>query len=193
MSSARVTPERSRMRRTTGYASGWTPEASKGSSPPRIRRKPAHCSNALGPRRGTFSSALRLRNGPVLSRWVTIASANDSETPDTRASSGTDAVFRSTPTAFTASSTTASRLRASVPGRDVVLVLPNADRLRLDLHQFGQRILKPPRNRHRTAQGHVERWQLVGRIAQRPSTPTRRPHSPWPSREPGRRRPGCRR
>ena len=37
-------------------------------------------------------------------------------TPDTRASSGTDAVFRSTPTAFTASSTTASRLRASVPG-----------------------------------------------------------------------------
>ena len=31
-------------------------------------------------------------------------------------SSGTDAVLRSTPTAFTASSTTASRLRANVPG-----------------------------------------------------------------------------
>ena len=59
---------------------------------------------------------MRLRNGPVCSRWATIPSANDSVTPDTRASSGTDAVFRSTPTAFTASSTTASRLRASVPG-----------------------------------------------------------------------------
>ncbi|SKU66367.1 Uncharacterised protein [Mycobacteroides abscessus subsp. abscessus] len=43
-------------------------------------------------------------------------SAKDSVTPDTRASSGTEAVFRSTPTAFTASSTTALRLRARVPG-----------------------------------------------------------------------------
>ena len=59
---------------------------------------------------------MRLRNGPVVSRWATMASANESVTPDTRASSGTDAVFRSTPTAFTASSTTAFRLRASVPG-----------------------------------------------------------------------------
>jgi hypothetical protein len=42
-----------RIRRTTGYDSGWTPEASSGSSPPRIRRKPAHCSNAFGPSRGT--------------------------------------------------------------------------------------------------------------------------------------------
>ncbi len=32
------------MRRTTGYASGCTLEASSGSSPPRMRRKPAHCS-----------------------------------------------------------------------------------------------------------------------------------------------------
>ncbi len=50
------------------------------------------------------------------SRCATIASASDSVMPETRASSGTDAVFRSTPTAFTASSTTAPRLRARMPG-----------------------------------------------------------------------------
>ncbi len=49
-------------------------------------------------------------------RCATIASASDSLIPETRASSGTEAVLTSTPTAFTASSTTASRLRASVPG-----------------------------------------------------------------------------
>ena len=42
------------------------------------------------------------------------ATAGDS--PDTRASSGTEAVFRSTPTALTQSSTTASSRRASAPG-----------------------------------------------------------------------------
>ncbi len=59
---------------------------------------------------------MRLANRPDFSRCATMAVANDSVTPETRESSGTDAVFRSTPTAFTASSTTASRLRASVPG-----------------------------------------------------------------------------
>ena len=39
--------------------------------------------------------------------------ARPSLTPDTRASSGTDAVFTSTPTAFTQSSTTASSERDS--------------------------------------------------------------------------------
>ena len=40
--------------------------------------------------------------------WATLAFR-----PDTRASSGADAVFTSTPTAFTQSSTTASSVRAS--------------------------------------------------------------------------------
>ena len=43
---------RRRMRRTTGYASGCTLEASSGSSPSGMRRKPAHCSNAFGPEPG---------------------------------------------------------------------------------------------------------------------------------------------
>ncbi len=78
-----------------------------------MRRNPAHCSNAFGPSRGTFSSALRLRNGPAASRRATIAPASPSLMPDTRASSGTDAVFTFTPTAFTQSSTTASSERDS--------------------------------------------------------------------------------
>ena len=39
---------------------------------------------------------------------------------------------------------------------DIMLVLADADRFRLDLDQFGQRILQAPRDRHRAAQRHVE-------------------------------------
>ncbi|MBD2900615.1 hypothetical protein amrb99_96200 [Actinomadura sp. RB99] len=106
-------PAASRMRRTTGYDSGCTLDASSGSSPPGIRRKPAHCSNAFGPSRGTSLSPERLRNGPLASRWATMLSARPSPMPDTRVSSGADAVLTSTPTAFTQSSTTASRERDS--------------------------------------------------------------------------------
>ena len=35
---------------------------------------------------------------------------------------------------------------------DVVLVLPDADRLRVDLHELGQRILQAPRDGDRAAQ-----------------------------------------
>lgn len=80
-----------------------------------MRRKPAHCSNAFGPSRGTCLSASRERNGPLPSRCVTIAFASDSPMPETRVSSGTLAVFRSTPTPLTQSSTTASSERESFP------------------------------------------------------------------------------
>jgi hypothetical protein len=39
---------------------------------------------------------------------------------------------------------------------DVVLVLADADRLRVDLDQLGERILQAARDRHRAAQAHVE-------------------------------------
>ena len=107
-------PAAFRMRRTTGYASGCTLELSSGSSPSGMRRKPAHCSNAFGPSLGTSRSACRLRNGPASSRRATTAVASPSLIPDTRASSGTDAVLTSTPTAFTQSSTTASSDRDSL-------------------------------------------------------------------------------
>ncbi|CAM5518347.1 hypothetical protein SVIOM74S_06355 [Streptomyces violarus] len=101
------------MRRTTGYASGCTLEASSGSSPPRIRRKPAHCSYAFGPSRVTFFSSPRDLNGPLASRCATMFSASPEVMPETRASRGADAVLTSTPTPFTQSSTTASSERDS--------------------------------------------------------------------------------
>ncbi|CAO0825721.1 hypothetical protein SMICM17S_11968 [Streptomyces microflavus] len=101
------------IRRTTGYASGCTLEPSSGSSPPRMRRKPAHCSYAFGPSRATSLSALRERKGPLVSRCVTMFSASPELIPDTRESSGAEAVLTSTPTPFTQSSTTASSERDS--------------------------------------------------------------------------------
>ncbi len=55
----------------------------------------------------------------------------------------------------------------------VMLILPDADRLRLDLHQLRQRILQPPRNADRAAQAHVQpgkllRRQFARRIDRRP-------------------------
>ena len=79
-----------------------------------MRRKPAHCSNAFGPSRGTSFSALRDLNGPLASRCCTMLCARPGPMPDTRASSGADAVLTSTPTALTQSSTTASSERASL-------------------------------------------------------------------------------
>ena len=44
---------------------------------------------------------------------------------------------------------------------DVVLVLAHADRLRIDLHQLRERILKPASDAHRSADGDVEVRELV--------------------------------
>src|ERR1700738_4787567 len=45
---------------------------------------------------------------------------------------------------------------------EVMLILPDADRLRVDLDQFGQWILQPPRDRYRAAQGDIELRQFLG-------------------------------
>ena len=50
---------------------------------------------------------------------------------------------------------------------EVVLVLADSNRLRIDLDQFGQRILQPPRDRDRAAQGDVEIRQFLGRKGRR--------------------------
>ena len=44
---------------------------------------------------------------------------------------------------------------------EIVLVLADADRLRLDAHELGERILQPPRDRDGAAQRHVEIGQLL--------------------------------
>ena len=111
----------------------------------RLRAQPRHVARARSAR-GTG----RARRGAPRS-----ASARPSAMPETRRSSGAEAVLTSTPTAFTQSSTTASSERDSALGH-VVLVLADADRLRVDLHQLGERILQAPRDRHRAAQRDVE-------------------------------------
>jgi hypothetical protein len=86
---------------------------SSGLSPPRMRKKPALCSKVLAPRPATSISCLRFLNAPLASRQRTTALATLADRPDTRESSGTLAVFRSTPTEFTQSSTTVPSVRAS--------------------------------------------------------------------------------
>ena len=44
----------------------------------------------------------------------------------------------------------------------VVLVLPHADGLRIDLHQLRQRVLQPAGDGHRAAQRDVHVWELLG-------------------------------
>ena len=81
--------------------------------------------------------------------------------PETRVSSGAEAVLTSTPTAFTQSSTTASSERDSLVSDEVVLVLADADRLRVDLDQLGERVLQPAGDGDRAAQRHVQLGQLL--------------------------------
>ena len=45
-----------------------------------------------------------------------------------------------------------------------MLVLADADALRLDLHEFRERVLQPSRDAHRTAQAHVQVGHLLARV-----------------------------
>ena len=84
-----------------------------------------------------------------------------------RASSGADAVLTSAPTALTQSSTTASSFLRQLRLADVVLILADADRLRLDAHELGERILQPARDRDRAAQRDVEIGKFLRRELRR--------------------------
>ncbi len=77
----------------------------------RRRKKPALCSKVFAPRPVTLSKSAREAKAPLASRQRTTDLATVWDRPETRASSGTLAVFRSTPTLLTQSSTTVSRLR----------------------------------------------------------------------------------
>ena len=152
------------------------PRRRAGSAPSRMRRKPAACSNARGaearhlraaPRGcGTRRSRRGARRSP---RRATCPR------PETRASSGAEAVLRSTPTALTASSTTASSDLRAAALVDVVLVLADADRLRLDLHQLGERVLQAPRDRRPRRAGTRRARATPSPRAPRPNRPRRRP------------------
>ena len=68
--------------------------------------KPAHCSYAFGPSFATFSSWFLEVKAPFSSRYVTIFFAIVFVIPEMYSSSEAEAVFKSTPTRFTAVSTT---------------------------------------------------------------------------------------
>ena len=94
---------------------------------------------------------------------------------DARQQRHADAVLRSTPTEFTQSSTTASQRARQLALVHVVLVLADADALRVDLHQLGQRVLQPARDAGRAAQAHVDVGHLLARRTRWPNRPRRRP------------------
>ena len=81
--------------------------------------------------------------------------------PETRASSGAEAVFTSTPDRVHAILDHRIERARQLGLADVVLVLADADRLRIDLHQLGQRILQAARDRHRAAQRDVQVRQFL--------------------------------
>ena len=81
--------------------------------------------------------------------------------PETRASSGAEAVLTSTPTRVDAVLDHRVERAGQLGLGEVVLVLADADRLRVDLDQLGQRVLQPAGDRHRAAQRHVEVGQLL--------------------------------
>src|SRR5512135_3466812 len=78
-----------------------------------MRKKPAACSNALGPRPGTSCSCARAPNAPCSSRYSTIFFASDLPMPATYESSCALAVPSSTPTWLTQLSTTSPSFLAS--------------------------------------------------------------------------------
>jgi hypothetical protein len=138
-------------------------------APPLMRRKPAASSKVFSPRRGTSLSAWRLRKAPCL------VAVGDDVRRQRRAEAGDASEQRHRGGVDVDSDGVHAVLdhrgeRLGQPGlADVMLVLADADRLRIDLHQFGQRVLQAPGDRHRAAQADVEfrelaRGVLGGRI-----------------------------
>ena len=81
--------------------------------------------------------------------------------PETRESSGADAVLTSTPDAVHTVLDHRVQRAGQLHLGQVVLVLADADRLRVDLHQLGQRVLEPARDGDGAAQRHVHVGQLL--------------------------------
>ena len=90
------------------YDSGCTALLSRGLADSGILRKPAHCSKAAGPRRGTFFSWLRLVNAPFCRLYSTMFFASVGPSPLTYVNRCWLAVLRFTPTEFTQLSTVRS-------------------------------------------------------------------------------------
>ena len=87
---------------------------SNGLSPSIILKNPEHCSNATFPNLGTFNNSFLFFNFPFSSLYFTMFFAIVELIPDTYESNDGVAVFTSTPTLLTASSTTPVKLSANL-------------------------------------------------------------------------------
>ncbi len=141
-----------------------------------MRRKPAHCSKVRWPRRGDLQQiACGSRTGRSASRCATIASAIErAEAGDARQQRrrggveiDADGVHRVFHHAHRASGDSLLLV-------DIVLILADADRFRLDLDEFGQRILQAARDGDGAAQRHVEAREFQRPRFPRPNRPRRR-------------------
>ena len=159
--------------------SGCTAEASSGSSPPRMRRKPAPARRPSVAERGTFEQVLAAAEGALLVAVGDDASASDGPRPgDMREQRRRGGVEIDADRVHRILDHRLERAPEAVLV-DVVLVLADADRLRLDLDELGQRVLQPPGDRDRAAQRDVE----VGNSFA-PAPRRNRPRRPPPRRSP---------
>ena len=97
-------------------------------APPRMRRKPAHCSNARAPRPRTSRSALREAKAPRSLRCSTMRRASTGPMPETCSSSCARGRVRVDADQVHAPLDDLAELLAQQRLVDVVLVLPDADR-----------------------------------------------------------------
>ncbi len=121
-----------------------------------------------GPAAAPPAAARRVRNGAVgvpVRHDLRGQPLGRSRTPVR--SSGAEAVLTSTPTAFTQSSTTRVQRARQLPSVTSCWYWPDADRLRVDLDQLGQRVLQPAGDRDRAAQRHVQLGQLARGVGRR--------------------------
>ena len=115
----------------------------------------------------TSFSSRRERNGPLASRCATMFSASVRGDPghpgQQRHGRGVDLDADGVHAVLDHGVERAGQHRFG----HVVLVLADADRLRVDLHQLGQRVLQPAGDGDRAAQRHVEVGQLAGGVGRR--------------------------
>ena len=130
---------------------------------PATRRKPAACSNTFFEKRGTVEQAVARLEQPFLGAVVDDGARQ--RRPDARHVRQQVARRRVHVDAHLVHARIDHGIEALLEARlrHVVLVLPDADALGIDLHQLGQRILQAARDRDGAAHGDVQVGELLAR------------------------------
>ena len=128
-----------------------------------MRRNPAACSKVLGPMPGTAVSCTRDRKRAMfvaeLDDLLRGAFVDAGDVAQQRPGRGVEIHADAVDAAFN------HRLQRFVQLAliDIMLILADADRLRIELHQFGQRVLQAARDGNGSANGEVEVGKLLAR------------------------------